>query len=90
MSKSSATYTSNKRKPNTVGLGEYTDEELAAELTSRHYEVELTEEQVIQIASMVYEMWQEQMKPPLFAYYDFPTWLEREKQRIQTILKEQE
>ena len=32
MSKSSATYTSNKRKHNTVGLGEYTTEELEAEL----------------------------------------------------------
>ena len=38
-------------------------------------EVELNTEQCAKVALYMYEQWQEAMKPPLYAYYDFPTWL---------------
>lgn len=40
-------------------------------------EVELNTEQCAKVALYMYEQWQEAMKPPLYAYYDFPTWLNR-------------
>lgn len=46
------------------------DEEKTTELT-------LDTEQLAEISLYMYEKWQEAMKPPLFAYYDFPTWLKR-------------
>jgi hypothetical protein len=36
----------------------------------------LDTKQCASIAMYMYEQWQEAMKPPLFAYYDFPTWLQ--------------
>lgn len=37
--------------------------------------IELNTEECAKVALYMYEKWQEEMKPPLFAYYDFPTWL---------------
>ena len=41
------------------------------------FEYELNTEQCVKVAKYMYEQWQEAMKPPLFAYYDFPTWLSK-------------
>lgn len=39
-------------------------------------EVELNATQCAEVALHMYREWQEAMKPPLFAYRDFPVWLE--------------
>jgi len=40
-------------------------------------DVELGTKECVEVALYMYEQWQEEMKPPLYAYYDFPTWLQR-------------
>lgn len=40
-------------------------------------EYELDTQQCAEVAYYMYQKWQEAMKPPLFTYYDFPTWLDR-------------
>jgi hypothetical protein len=40
-------------------------------------EVELSTKQCAEIALYMYEQWQEAMKPPLFIYKDYPTWLKQ-------------
>ncbi|QOH56224.1 hypothetical protein [Rhodococcus rhodochrous] len=38
--------------------------------------VELGSRQCAEVAKYMYEQWQEAMKPPLYIYQDFPTWLD--------------
>lgn len=38
-------------------------------------EAELDSQQCAEVALYMYRQWQEAMKPPLFIYKDFPTWL---------------
>lgn len=38
-------------------------------------EYTLDTKQCAQVASFMYTQWQEAMKPPLYVYKDFPTWL---------------
>jgi hypothetical protein len=42
-------------------------------------EYELNTEQCIEVAVYMYSRRQEAMKPPLYAYYDFITWLKRQQ-----------
>lgn len=44
-------------------------------------EYTLDSRQCIEVAQYMYERWQEAMKPPIIAYYDFSTWLAKEKER---------
>ena len=45
-------------------------------------ELVLDTEQCVEVSLYMYEQWQEAMKPPLYTYYDFPTWLHRLKKPI--------
>ena len=47
-------------------------------------ELVLDEETCIEIALKVYEIYEEQMKPPLFAFYTFPDWLIMRKKLLTT------
>ena len=38
-------------------------------------EIELDTQQCVEVALYMYEQWRKAMKPPVFAVYDFPTWL---------------
>lgn len=40
-------------------------------------EVELDSKQCAEVALYMYQQWQEAMKPPVYAVYDFPTWLNK-------------
>jgi len=40
-------------------------------------EVTIGTKQCVEVSLYMYEQWQEAMKPPLYAYYDFPTWLKK-------------
>lgn len=40
-------------------------------------EYELDSKQCADIAYYMYQQYQEEMKPPVFAYYTFPAWLDR-------------
>ena len=44
-------------------------------MSNNDTELVLDTEQCAKIALYMYEQWQEAMKPPLYEYHDFPTWL---------------
>ena len=49
-------------------------------------EIELGTEQLAEVSLYMYGEWQKAMKPPLFAYYDFPTWLKRLQSEQRSII----
>lgn len=40
-------------------------------------EVTIGTKQCVEVSLYMYKQWEEAMKPPLYAYYDFPTWLKK-------------
>lgn len=48
------------------------------EFEDNDIEVTLDTKQCLEVAQMIYEKYQEAMKPPVFAVYQFPDWLSRE------------
>lgn len=45
-------------------------------------ELILDEKICVEIALRVYGIYEEEMKPPLFAFYSFPDWLMRKKEAL--------
>ncbi len=46
-------------------------------MSEETFEYQLNTEQCVKVALYMYKQWQEAMKPPLVAFYDFPTWLHK-------------
>jgi hypothetical protein len=65
-------------------------EEALKEYEDRDIEVTLDTKQCLEVAQQVYQGYVEAMKPPVYAFYQFPDWLSRQLESLTTNSEETE